>query len=51
MPMLIDDKHLPAMLTTGPMTDDQFALEQPAGADVVHLGQPNSTAAKTTHGQ
>ena len=24
MPMLIDDRHLPAMLTTGPMTDDQF---------------------------
>jgi Uma2 family endonuclease len=24
MPMLIDERHLPAMLTTGPMTDDQF---------------------------
>jgi Uma2 family endonuclease len=24
MPMLIDESHLPAMLTTGPMTDDQF---------------------------
>ena len=25
MPMLIDERHLPAMLTTGPMTDEQFA--------------------------
>lgn len=24
MPMLIDERHLPAMLTTGPMTDDKF---------------------------
>jgi outer membrane lipoprotein-sorting protein len=35
-----------------PLTDDQFALEQPAGAEVVHLGQPNpSAAAKTSRGQ
>jgi outer membrane lipoprotein-sorting protein len=33
------------------LTDDQFALEQPAGADVVHLDQPNPNAAKTSHGQ
>ncbi|MGB7151780.1 MAG: DUF4292 domain-containing protein, partial [Terriglobales bacterium] len=29
-----------------PLTDDQFTLEQPAGAEVVHLDQPNSGAAK-----
>jgi outer membrane lipoprotein-sorting protein len=29
------------------LTDDQFALEQPSGADVVHLDQPNSSAGKT----
>ena len=30
-----------------PLTDDQFALEQPPGAEVVHLGQqPNSGVAK-----
>jgi hypothetical protein len=28
------------------LTNDQFALEQPAGADVVHLDQPNPSAAK-----
>lgn len=28
------------------LTDDQFALEQPAGADVVHLDQSNSRAVK-----
>jgi outer membrane lipoprotein-sorting protein len=31
------------------LTDDQFALEQPAGADVVHLGQPNPSAAKASN--
>ena len=25
------------------LTDDQFVLEQPAGAEVVHLDQPNSS--------
>lgn len=30
-----------------PLKDDQFALELPAGAEVVHLGQPN---AASTHG-
>lgn len=30
------------------LTDDQFGLEQPQGADVVHLGQPNSGAAKVS---
>ncbi len=33
------------------LTDDQFALEQPPGADVVHLGQPNSSTPKTPDGQ
>jgi outer membrane lipoprotein-sorting protein len=33
-----------------PLKDDQFALEQPAGAEVVHLGQPNSDSAKGTDG-
>ena len=28
-----------------PLRDDQFALEQPAGAEVVHLGGPQSSAA------
>ena len=28
-----------------PLRDDQFALEQPPGADVVHLDQPQSSAA------
>jgi outer membrane lipoprotein-sorting protein len=30
------------------LADDQFALEQPPGADVVHLDQSNSSAAKAT---
>ena len=33
-----------------PLTDDQFALEQPAGAEVVHLDQPNPSAAKAPSG-
>ncbi len=33
-----------------PLKDDQFALEQPAGAEVVHLGQSNPEAAKGTDG-
>jgi len=33
-----------------PLKDDQFVLEQPAGAEVVHLGQSNSEAAKGTDG-
>jgi len=33
------------------LTDDQFALEQPPGAEVVHLDQSNSSAAKTSDGQ
>jgi len=32
------------------LTDDQFALEQPQGADVVHLGQPTPSAAKASGG-
>jgi len=32
------------------LTDDQFALEQPPGAEVVHLGQSNSAAAKSGDG-
>lgn len=34
-----------------PLTDDQFALEQPVGAEVVHLGQPNSNTPKTSDSQ
>jgi outer membrane lipoprotein-sorting protein len=30
------------------LTDDQFALEQPSGADVVHLDQPNPSASKAS---
>jgi len=33
------------------LTDEQFALEQPAGADVVRLDQANSSAAKTSDGK
>jgi outer membrane lipoprotein-sorting protein len=33
-----------------PLKDDQFALEEPAGAEVVHLGQANSDSAKGTDG-
>jgi hypothetical protein len=29
-----------------PLKDDQFALEQPPGAEVVHLGQTNSESPK-----
>ncbi len=29
-----------------PLTDDQFALEQPPGAEVVHLDRPNAGAVK-----
>jgi len=34
-----------------PLTDDQFALEQPPGAEVVHLNQSHSAAAKSSDGQ
>lgn len=34
-----------------PLTDDQFVLEQPAGADVVHLGQSAPGAAKMSSNQ
>ncbi|MGB8010804.1 MAG: hypothetical protein WCF68_04270 [Terriglobales bacterium] len=33
------------------LTDDQFALAQPSGAEVVHLGQPDPSPAKTANGQ
>jgi outer membrane lipoprotein-sorting protein len=33
------------------LTDDQFVLDQPSGAEVVHLDQPNSSVAKTADGQ
>ncbi|MGD0791234.1 MAG: DUF4292 domain-containing protein [Terriglobales bacterium] len=33
------------------LTDDQFALERPPGADVVNLDQPNSRTAKTSDGK
>jgi outer membrane lipoprotein-sorting protein len=31
-----------------PLTDDQFALDQPPGAHVVHLDQPNPSTAKAS---
>jgi outer membrane lipoprotein-sorting protein len=34
-----------------PLTDDQFALEQPPGAEVVNLDQSHSAAAKSSDGQ
>jgi len=33
------------------LADEQFALEQPAGADVVNVGQPKSSAPKAADGQ
>jgi len=33
------------------LTDDQFALEQPSGAEVVHLHQSNSSAAQASDSQ
>jgi outer membrane lipoprotein-sorting protein len=33
------------------LTDDQFALEQPAGADVVHLDQLNHGSVKASNGK
>jgi outer membrane lipoprotein-sorting protein len=33
-----------------PLKDEQFALEQPPGAEVVHLGQSNSNSAQRTDG-
>jgi hypothetical protein len=33
------------------LTDEQFALEQPPGAEVVHLDQPRSAAAKNSDGR
>jgi hypothetical protein len=33
-----------------PLTNEQFALEQPAGAEVVHLGQPSSDPSKGGQG-
>lgn len=34
-----------------PLKDDQFALEQPPGAEVVHLGQTGAASAKGPDGQ
>jgi Outer membrane lipoprotein-sorting protein len=34
-----------------PLTDDRFALEQPPGAEVVHLDQSHSATAKSGDGQ
>ncbi len=34
-----------------PLTDDQFSLEQPPGAEVVHLDQSNPSAAKAPDGK
>ncbi len=33
------------------LTDDQFSLEQPPGAEVVHLDQSNPSAAKAPDGK
>ena len=33
------------------LTDDQFALEQPPGAEVVHLDQPNASMTKASDNQ
>lgn len=33
------------------LTDDQFTLEQPAGAEVLHIDQSNSSAQNTSHGK
>jgi hypothetical protein len=33
-----------------PLTNEQFALEQPAGAEVVHLSQPSSNPSKGGQG-
>ncbi len=33
------------------LTDDQFALEQPSGAELVHVGQSNPGAVKAPNGQ
>ena len=33
-----------------PLTNDQFALQQPPGAEVVHLDQPHSSQARTSNG-
>ena len=34
-----------------PLTDDQFSLDQPPGADVVRLDQPNASTAKALGGE
>jgi outer membrane lipoprotein-sorting protein len=33
-----------------PLSNDQFALQQPPGAEVVHLDQPHSSQARTSNG-
>lgn len=33
-----------------PLSDDQFALQQPPGAEVVHLDQPQASQARTANG-
>ena len=34
-----------------PLTDDQFVLQQPPGAEVVHLDRPQSSLVATPVGQ
>jgi hypothetical protein len=34
-----------------PLTDDQFVLEQPAGAEVVHLDRPQSSLVRPVDGR
>jgi hypothetical protein len=33
-----------------PLPDDKFSLQQPPGAEVVHLGQPQANQTSTSHG-
>ncbi len=43
--------HMVKLELNKALTDEQFALEQPAGADVVNVGQPKSSAPKAADGQ
>jgi hypothetical protein len=43
--------HMVKLEVNKALTDDQFVLEQPSGAEVVRLDQANSSAAKTPRGQ
>jgi hypothetical protein len=34
-----------------PLSDDQFVLEQPAGADVIHLDRPQASQVRVGDGE